>query len=37
MRASIDRLVDKLERQATTLRGKRYDKRRRAKPEPTAE
>jgi putative sigma-54 modulation protein len=33
MRASIDRLVDKLERQATRLRGKRADKRRRPKPE----
>ncbi len=33
MRASIDRLVDKLERQAVRLRGKQADKRRRAKPE----
>ncbi len=37
MRASIDRLVDKLERQATRLRGKREDRRRRPKPEPPAD
>ena len=34
MRASIDRLVDKLERQAARFRGKREDRRRRPKPEP---
>lgn len=34
MRASIDRLVDKLERQATKLRGKHTSKRRRPKPDP---
>jgi putative sigma-54 modulation protein len=37
MRASIDRLVDKLERQAVTLRGKRADKRRRPKPQPSGD
>ena len=37
MRASIDRLVDKLERQATRHRGKRADKRRRPKPQPNGD
>jgi putative sigma-54 modulation protein len=37
MRASIDRLVDKLERQATRLRGKDAGKRRRPKPEPRSD